>query len=313
MAVVRETRVRPGRLPAARRAGVVRRAGTARAGRAARLRGAAGRGSTARGSAWRPTTAPSRTSWAGSAPRCTCRRAATGARRRSPGCRTWASRRAAWSSCTWTAARCTCPAHGAPVRLADEGPEGRKVGFVTTSVRHHELGPIALALVKRNVPLDAGLLADGTAAARRSSSTRRDAPGRAEPQDPPAGPARSEASLRPPQHRERAVVGQRHPHPRAEPARLHRRAQRPEPCHDLVDQRLGDVAGRGRVPGGAAALAGVSVEGELADRRAAGRRCRCTTSRPAGSAPTTVCGRAGPPSPWCPRGSPRPGRTGPGR
>lgn len=29
-------------------------------------------------------------------------------RRPSPGCRTWASRRAGWSSCTWTAARSTC-------------------------------------------------------------------------------------------------------------------------------------------------------------------------------------------------------------
>ena len=32
--------------------------------------------------------------------------------------------------------------------------------------RHHELGPIALALVKRNVPLDATLIADGLAAAQ---------------------------------------------------------------------------------------------------------------------------------------------------
>ncbi|AJE84453.1 glycine cleavage T protein [Streptomyces albus] len=58
------------------------------------------------------------------------------------------------------------PPHGAEVRLAADGAEGRKLGFVTTSVRHHELGPIALALVKRNVPLDAPLLADTTAAAQ---------------------------------------------------------------------------------------------------------------------------------------------------
>ncbi|MDQ1037150.1 folate-binding protein YgfZ [Streptomyces sp. V3I8] len=58
------------------------------------------------------------------------------------------------------------PPHGAELRLADEGPEGRKIGFVTTSVRHHELGPIALGLVKRNVPLDARLVADTTAAAQ---------------------------------------------------------------------------------------------------------------------------------------------------
>ncbi|MEU7045869.1 folate-binding protein [Streptomyces varsoviensis] len=58
------------------------------------------------------------------------------------------------------------PAHGAPVRLAADGPDGRQIGFITTSARHHELGPIALALVKRNVPVDAALIADGTAAAQ---------------------------------------------------------------------------------------------------------------------------------------------------
>ncbi len=42
----------------------------------------------------------------------------------------------------------------------------RTVGFVGTSARHHELGPIALALVKRNVPLEAELVADGLAAAQ---------------------------------------------------------------------------------------------------------------------------------------------------
>lgn len=58
------------------------------------------------------------------------------------------------------------PGHGAPVRLASEGVDGRQLGFVTTSARHHELGPIALALVKRNVPVDADLIADTTAAAQ---------------------------------------------------------------------------------------------------------------------------------------------------
>ncbi|MEU8462618.1 folate-binding protein [Streptomyces sp. NPDC029003] len=58
------------------------------------------------------------------------------------------------------------PPHGAPVRLAADGEEGRQLGFVTTAVRHHELGPIALALVKRNVPVDAPLLAGNTAAAQ---------------------------------------------------------------------------------------------------------------------------------------------------
>ncbi|MFB4194753.1 CAF17-like 4Fe-4S cluster assembly/insertion protein YgfZ [Streptomyces carpaticus] len=60
------------------------------------------------------------------------------------------------------------PEHGAPVRLASDGAEGRQLGFVTTSARHHELGPIALALVKRNVPADAPLLAGDTPAAQET-------------------------------------------------------------------------------------------------------------------------------------------------
>ncbi|WP_328318270.1 CAF17-like 4Fe-4S cluster assembly/insertion protein YgfZ [Streptomyces sp. NBC_00388] len=58
------------------------------------------------------------------------------------------------------------PGPGTPVRLAADGAEGRQLGFVTSSARHHELGPIALALVKRNVPVDAELLAGDTAAAQ---------------------------------------------------------------------------------------------------------------------------------------------------
>ncbi|MFI5806592.1 YgfZ/GcvT domain-containing protein [Streptomyces sp. NPDC051561] len=58
------------------------------------------------------------------------------------------------------------PPSGTPIRLAADGAEGRQIGFVTTSVRHHELGPIALALVKRNVAVDAELLAGDTAAAQ---------------------------------------------------------------------------------------------------------------------------------------------------
>ena len=38
--------------------------------------------------------------------------------------------------------------------------DGREVGFVGSSARHHELGPIALGLVKRNVPVDASLEVD---------------------------------------------------------------------------------------------------------------------------------------------------------
>ena len=51
------------------------------------------------------------------------------------------------------------PATGDAVQL-----EGRDVGRVGTAVRHHELGPVALALVKRQVPDDAALLAGSVAA-----------------------------------------------------------------------------------------------------------------------------------------------------
>lgn len=51
------------------------------------------------------------------------------------------------------------PPHGSDVTADD-----RRVGFVGSSARHYELGPIALATVKRNVAVDARLLADGVAA-----------------------------------------------------------------------------------------------------------------------------------------------------
>ncbi|MFF7181802.1 YgfZ/GcvT domain-containing protein [Streptomyces sp. NPDC008121] len=60
------------------------------------------------------------------------------------------------------------PGHGTPIRLAADGAEGRQLGFITTSARHHELGPIALAMLKRNVPVDAELLAGDTAAAQET-------------------------------------------------------------------------------------------------------------------------------------------------
>jgi folate-binding protein YgfZ len=59
---------------------------------------------------------------------------------------------------------------GTENRLPRQGTEllldGRTVGLVGSSARHHELGPIALALVKRNVPLEATLDADGLPAAQ---------------------------------------------------------------------------------------------------------------------------------------------------
>ncbi len=54
------------------------------------------------------------------------------------------------------------PAHGAPITTQD----GTQVGFVGSAARHFELGPIGLGLIKRTVPTDATLLADGVAAAQ---------------------------------------------------------------------------------------------------------------------------------------------------
>jgi folate-binding protein YgfZ len=60
---------------------------------------------------------------------------------------------------------------GSENRLPTSGGEvtdatGKVVGFVGSSARHHELGPIALALLKRNVPVDAPLTVDGMPAAQ---------------------------------------------------------------------------------------------------------------------------------------------------
>ena len=53
------------------------------------------------------------------------------------------------------------PDQGAEVHHGDKA-----VGFVGTSARHHELGPIALAMVKRNVAVEATLTVDGMPAAQ---------------------------------------------------------------------------------------------------------------------------------------------------
>jgi folate-binding protein YgfZ len=51
------------------------------------------------------------------------------------------------------------PEHGAKVFLED-----KEVGFIGTVARHYELGPIALAVVKRNVPAEADLLSESVPA-----------------------------------------------------------------------------------------------------------------------------------------------------
>jgi tRNA-modifying protein YgfZ len=53
------------------------------------------------------------------------------------------------------------PSHGERVML-----DQASVGFVGSSARHYELGPIALALIKRTVPLEATLEAAGISAAQ---------------------------------------------------------------------------------------------------------------------------------------------------
>ena len=45
-----------------------------------------------------------------------------------------------------------------PEPVAGEAPERRTVGRITSSAMHHELGPIALAVVKRSVPGDLPLI-----------------------------------------------------------------------------------------------------------------------------------------------------------
>lgn len=55
------------------------------------------------------------------------------------------------------------PPPGSPVTL-----EGREVGRVTSSARHYELGPIALAVVKRSTDAAAPLVAGGVAAGQEA-------------------------------------------------------------------------------------------------------------------------------------------------
>ena len=46
--------------------------------------------------------------------------------------------------------------------------DGVVVGFIGTVARHHELGTIALAIVKRNTPMDTTLSVDGVPASQHS-------------------------------------------------------------------------------------------------------------------------------------------------
>jgi folate-binding protein YgfZ len=53
-----------------------------------------------------------------------------------------------------------------PTRGSDVTLDGTRVGSVGSAARHHELGPVALALVKRGTDPAATLLADGVPAAQ---------------------------------------------------------------------------------------------------------------------------------------------------
>ena len=59
------------------------------------------------------------------------------------------------------------PEHGAKVFLED-----KEVGFIGTLARHYELGPIALAVIKRNVPADGTLICEGVSASQEELALR---------------------------------------------------------------------------------------------------------------------------------------------
>ena len=65
-----------------------------------------------------------------------------------------------WSFSIWTAAWTRLPKHGTPVILDDGG----RSALSGAPPGHYELGPIALAVVKRTVPVDATLTAGEVAA-----------------------------------------------------------------------------------------------------------------------------------------------------
>ena len=192
------------------------------------------------------------------------------------------------------------PEHGEPVLLGD-----RTVGTVTSAARHYELGPIALALVKRSTP------AEETLVDRRH---RRRPGGRSSPPDPRPAEAASTTCMarrRPRLTRRRprmaggrylarCLASQGTCRPRKAAAGqvsrirvtgpsltsascmsapntpgLDVRTAGPQGGDQVLDQRLGDRAGCGRVPGGAAALAGVAVQRELADHQQRRARLRC--------------------------------------
>lgn len=65
---------------------------------------------------------------------------------------------------------------GSMVAMPDSGAkvflDDKEVGFIGSLARHYELGPIALAVVKRNVALDATLICEGVTATQEELALR---------------------------------------------------------------------------------------------------------------------------------------------
>jgi folate-binding protein YgfZ len=65
---------------------------------------------------------------------------------------------------------------GSMVAMPENGAKlfhnDKEVGYIGTVARHYELGPIALAVIKRNTPSDAVLVADGVSASMEELLTR---------------------------------------------------------------------------------------------------------------------------------------------
>jgi folate-binding protein YgfZ len=60
------------------------------------------------------------------------------------------------------------PGHGAKVEL-----DGKEIGYIGTMARHYELGPIALAVIKRSVPLEATLICEGVSASQEDLALKK--------------------------------------------------------------------------------------------------------------------------------------------
>ena len=80
------------------------------------------------------------------------------------------------------------PEPGATVTLGS-GDDAKPVGHVTSAARHQELGPIALALIKRSTPADAPLTVDtDSGAVAAAQETAVNPTGESVDRPPPPGP-----------------------------------------------------------------------------------------------------------------------------